>query len=190
VAGIANSVPLAWTMPLADLPEEGWDWQLIKSAQDAASGTRPNLMGALQISIAPAFQGKRLSSMFLAEMRQLARRMGFSSLIAPVRPNRKHLYPLASIESYASWFLPNGLPYDPWLRVHVRAGGRILKTCHSAMRIVGTVTDWQEWTGLRFFESGQHVIPGALVPIMIDLSRDIGSYLEPAVWVVHDIPQE
>ena len=144
-------------------------------------------MGALQISIAPPFQGKGLSSLFIEEMRQLARRKGFSILIAPVRPNRKHLYPLSSIDSYASWSFPDGLPYDPWLRVHVRAGGRILKTCQSAMRIIGTVAEWEEWTGLRFFQTGQYIVPGALVPVVIDLAQDRGTYTEPGVWIVHDI---
>jgi len=186
VAGIANSVPLAWTRPLIDLPEEGWDWQLLKSAQDAASGAQPNIMGALQISVSPIFQGKGLSSIFLEEMRQLARRKGLSVLIAPVRPNKKHLYPLSSIESYAAWALPDGLPYDPWLRVHVRAGGRILKPCHSAMTIVGTVAEWEEWTRLRFFQTGEYIVPGGLVPVTIDLTQDSGTYVEPGVWIVHD----
>ena len=190
VAGIANSVPLACTTPLEDLPDEGWDWELIKSAKDAASGKAPNVMGALQISVAPAFQGKGLSSLLLQEMRQLAQRKGFSNLIAPVRPSRKHLYPLSSIESYMWWTLADGLPYDPWLRVHVRAGGRILKACLSAMRIVGTVAQWEEWTGLRFYENGRYTVPGALVPVQIDVAEDTGLYTEPGVWVVHHVPSD
>ncbi len=187
VAGIANSVPLAWLDTMERLPDEGWDWALTKSASDHTSGQIPNLMCAIQISLSPAFQQKGLSGILLSEMVELARRYGFTRLIAPVRPSKKDRYPLASIDSYIKWTGDDGFPYDPWLRVHVRAGGRILKPCPNAMRIIGTVKEWQEWTGLRFYESAEYIVPGALVPVTINLGEDSGTYIEPNVWVLHDV---
>lgn len=189
VAGIANSVPLAWQHTIEQLPDEGWDWALTKSASDFTSGHVPNMICAIQISVSPAFQRRGLSSILLSEMVELARAYGFPRLIAPVRPSKKDRYPLTSIESYIKWTGDDGLPYDPWLRVHVRAGGRILKPCPSAMRIVGTVAQWQEWTGLRFYESAQYIVPGALVPVTINLADDSGTYIEPNVWILHEGPK-
>jgi hypothetical protein len=54
------------------------------------------------------------------------------------------------------------------------------------MYIPGTVAQWEEWTEMAFPESGEYVIPGALVPITIDCEADHGEYVEPNVWCVHD----
>ena len=57
-----------------------------------------------------------------------------------------------------------------------------------ATRVLGTVAQWEEWTGLVFPDSGSYVVPGALVPVEIDRERDEGLYLEPGVWMVHSPP--
>jgi hypothetical protein len=49
----------------------------------------------------------------------------------------------------------------------------------------GTVTEWEEWTEMALPESGNYVVPGALVPITIDRERNEGAYVEPNVWMVH-----
>jgi len=187
VAGIANSVPLLWEAGVHELPDEGWDWAVIKSASDHAEGLQPNMLCGLQISVAPNFQGKGLSKVLLQEMIELARSKGLPSVIVPVRPSFKDRYPLTPIDRYIKWTVDQGLPYDPWLRVHVRNGGRIVKACPLAMKIVGKVSEWEEWTGLRFFDSGEYIVSGALVPIHIDVEEDVGTYVEPNVWVVHEV---
>ena len=105
----------------------------------------------------------------------------------PVRPNRKSAYPLIPMESYVTWRTPEGLPLDPWLRVHVRLGGEILAVCPESMRITGTVEQWEAWTGLRLPATGSYVVPDGLVPVQIDLDLDQGLYVEPNVWVRHDL---
>jgi hypothetical protein len=74
-------------------------------------------------------------------MRALAAEHGWAQLIAPVRPNWKAPYRLTPIERYAAWTRPDGLPFDPWLRVHARLGGRILGVEPGSLRISGTVAD-------------------------------------------------
>lgn len=185
VVGIANSVPLAWDGAVEDLPEEGWDWALIQSASDHAAGLAPRVLCAIQISIHPAFQGRGLSSRLLKEMLDLAREKGLKRLVAPVRPSLKNRYPLTPMANYVRWTDDRGLPFDPWLRVHVREGGTIVKVCPRAMQITGTIDEWQAWTELRFPESGAYVVPGALAPVQIDLESDTGTYVEPNVWMLH-----
>ena len=45
------------------------------------------------------------------------------------------------------------------------------------------IATWEQWTGMRFPESGEYVVPGALSPITIDRARDLGRYEEPNVWI-------
>lgn len=80
-----------------------------------------------------------------------------------------------------------GLPLDPWLRVHARLGGRILKPCHESKTIRGTRAEWEEWIKIKFPENGEYVILEALSPIQINVEKDEGIYIEPNVWMVHDL---
>ena len=185
VVGMGNSAPLAWTGALADLPEEGWDWALAQAAEDHAAGRRPAIHCALQVAVPPASQGQGISRLMVQAMRAIGAAHGFSQLIAPVRPSAKSRYPLISIDRYVEWTTDEGLPFDPWLRVHARLGARIVKPCHRAMTIPGTIAQWEQWTGLRFPDSGPYVVPGALNPVTIDVEADRGVYVEPNVWMVH-----
>ena len=184
---MGNSVPLQWEKDLAGLPEEGWDWAFEQAVQNHEAGAAPNILCAIQVAIHPAYQGRGLSARMVQTMRSIGQSFGLGSLIAPVRPSQKADYPLSNIDHYINWKSDNGLPFDAWLRVHVRAGGRIIKVCHRSMVIRGTSAEWQSWTGLRFPESGAYYVPGALNPMEMDLDRDAGVYVEPNVWMVHEL---
>lgn len=107
-------------------------------------------------------------------MNSIGKSKGFNYLVAPVRPNEKSKYPLTSIDDYITWKSHEGLPFDAWLRVHVRAGAKIIRPCHEAMTIHGTRAEWEEWTEMKLPQSGKYIIPGALNPISIDIQRDEG----------------
>jgi hypothetical protein len=94
---------------------------------------------------------------------------------------------LINIDDYITWTTNEGLPFDAWLRVHVRLGAMIIKPCHEAMTIRGTRAEWEEWTGMKFPQSGRYVIPGALNPMAMNVGEDEGVYVEPNVWMVHEI---
>ena len=51
--------------------------------------------------------------------------------------------------------------------------------------LVGTVARWEQWTGMRFPDSGPYVVPGALQPVRIDRDKDEGRYEDPHVWMQH-----
>lgn len=90
------------------------------------------------------------------------------------------------IERYMTWRRDDGLPFDPWLRLHERLGGRMLAPCPGSTRISASVAEWESWTAMAFPESGEYVVPGALAVVRIDRDRDVGEYVEPNVWVRHD----
>jgi hypothetical protein len=137
--------------------------------------------------VAPSEQRRGLSATILQAMRATAAANGLTALIAPVRPTLKHRYPLTPMERYARWTRPDGLPFDPWLRVHWRLGAELLQVAPQSMVITGTAQEWEAWTGMYFPESGAYVVPEALQPVLIDLENNSGRYEDPNVWMRHAI---
>jgi GNAT superfamily N-acetyltransferase len=183
------SVPFTWDEdPAESLPEDGWDGVIVAAAVDRLAGRRGNLVSALEISVRPDLRGRGVSDLMLAAMVDNAGALGFPGLVAPVRPNGKHLHPDVSMRDYAATCRDDGLPVDPWLRVHVRAGGRIVGVAPRAMTIAGSTADWREWTGLPFDTTGPVTVPEALIPVYCDVEQDYAVYCEPAVWVHHRLP--
>jgi len=186
IAAMGNCAPLAWEGTAKDLPAGGIDW-ILPSVVEAPKDTSVNTLFALQIVVQPELQGQGLSAEMVRAMMGRGRKAGCGVLYAPVRPSWKDRYPLQACEDYITWRREDGLPYDPWLRVHKRVGGEIIKVCDKSMQMEGTIGEWQKWTGMVFPGSGDYVIPGALVPVRMDVERDLGRYVEPNVWVEHSL---
>jgi hypothetical protein len=53
------------------------------------------------------------------------------------------------------------------------------------MTITAPVAEWEEWTEMRFPESGTYIVPGALTTVEIE--NDFGRYVEPNVWMLHKV---
>jgi hypothetical protein len=182
----AHSVPLAFDGDItAGLPEAGWDWVIRTAIHDHLSGAKPTMVSALEINIRSDLRGSGLSGRMLTAMRDNAARHGFTDLVAPVRPSGKPADIQQPIDEYAHATRPDGLPIDPWLRVHVRAGATIVNVAHYSMTYAGTLPEWRSWTGLPFDRTGPVEVPGALSPIHCDLAQDHAVYVEPNVWVHH-----
>ena len=186
VVARAFSVPFAFNIAeRPELPDGGWDEVIRWAHEDHALARAPNAVSALEISLLPPARGHGNSQRMLAAMKRNARAHGFGDLYAPVRPNQKHLQPHVPIAQYVGARRADGLPQDAWLRVHLRAGGRIVRIAPYAMTIVGTIAEWSRWTGMTFAKSGGIAIEGALSPIHICLEQDYGVYVEPGVWIHH-----
>jgi hypothetical protein len=186
VVATSNAMPLAWDGTDDDLPAS-WDEQVLRSAADVDAGRAPTTLGAMLIVVGRDRRGGGLSGVMLGAMLAAGRAAGYRAVIACVRPTEKHRYPLTPIERYAEWTRPDGLPFDPWIRLHVRLGGRIVRAAPRSMRITGSVADWEGWTGLSFPESGPYIVPTATSPVTIDRQGDEGVYFDQNVWVVHDL---
>ena len=166
------------------LPDNGWDFVIHNGLLTNLRGQEADAVSAVEIVVRPDHQGTGISGLMLTAMRDNAARRGFAELVAPVRPNGKadaH----EPMSTYAFRVREDGLPVDPWLRVHVRAGGRIERVARRSMVIPGTLEEWREWTGLPFDATGQVVVPRALAPVYCDVEQGVATYVEPNVWVVH-----
>ena len=175
-----RTIPFTWDGTLDDLPPGIDALGLRAIAEDGP----PTALSALAAEIDKTYQGSGLSGLVIVTMAELARAHGLPNLVAPVRPSWKDRYPITPIDRYVAWRRPDGLPFDPWMRVHARLGGRILRPEPRSLHITAPLEDWETWTGMAFPEDGQYVFPEGLAPL--DVFGGVGDYWEPNVWMAHD----
>lgn len=175
---VGNCVPLA--CDFNNLPPEGWDWIVETAANDRA---RPkNAIGALAISVPGIHRSKGLARRMIEEFRNLAIAKGLDGVIAPVRPSAKHRHPFLPMEEYLTWTDDQGRMFDPWLRSHLAAGGRIMRPAERSMVVEEPIGFWEMWSGRSFAATGEYAVDGALAPVAIELEQGVGRYVEPNVW--------
>lgn len=182
----ARGCMMPFTMEGDELPDDGWDGVLRRGWLARERGRKPDRVSALEITVRRDLLGRGLSRLMVDAMREHAARLGFAELVAPVRPIWKHEEPYTPMAEYIRRLRhDDDLPHDPWLRTHVRAGGRIVKVAPRSMTIAGTLAEWRKWTGLSFEAPGPIEVPGALTPVLVEPWHDFAVYVEPNVWVVH-----
>jgi GNAT superfamily N-acetyltransferase len=185
VVGKVNSVPFAWTGDDGDLPERGWDAILERAFAERGRGAVPTAVSLVEARVVREQRGAGLSYRLLHAARDNVRRLGLRDLFGPVRPTAKE--PGTPMSEYVAKVRDDGLPADPWLRVHVRIGARIVKVCPLSMTVPGTLAQWREWTGLALTSSGAVDVPGALTPVHVAVEHDHAVYVEPNVWLHHRV---
>jgi len=179
LAAEAHAIPVSWDGSEDDLPT-GWEEGFVRGM---TSEREPTVLMAIAISVAPGRQGQQLSSRMIETFKENARAAGLTAVIAPVRPTWKERYPLIPIERYMRWRRDDGSHFDPWIRIHERVGGEIIAAAPESMLLRAPVTDWEEWTGMRFPEDGEYIFPGCLATLVV---RDgVGTHVEPNVWLRH-----
>ena len=181
-----NCVPVVWEHNIEPLPDEGAGWAITQALANQSQGHRPNILCALSIAVIPEHRGRQISSLMIQQMKKIAQDRKLSSLIVPARPTLKHLYPLTPMERYITWQNENGLPFDPWLRTHIKHGASLVGICPKGASIIDTISNWEARVNMRFPETGDYVIPGGLLPIKIDYTNNQGSYVEPNVWMYYN----
>ena len=180
VLGKGCTIPVAWDGEVYSL--SGGVVEALE--QGFSPETHANVLCALLAVVDPGHQGRGLSGLLIRGMASTAARAGLECLIAPVRPTWKDRHPLVPLDDYMTWLREDGLPFDPWLRLHARLGGKILGVAPRSLDIGGTVGEWEEWTGMRFPWDGEYVVPGALVCVAFE--DGFGRYVEPNVWMRHE----
>jgi hypothetical protein len=179
---VANSVPFACPGP-DRLPPEGWDWVVETAAH--TKDTRINTLGALAVSVSPVHRSKGYARLMIRSLIELAESKKLKGVVVPVRPTAKVRHPWVPIADYMAWTDDDGRPYDPWLRSHLSAGGKVVGPCERSMVVQEPVAFWENWSGKLFEESGDYALEGALAPVKIDIARQTGTYEEPNVWVAY-----
>ncbi|KAK2882592.1 hypothetical protein FQN49_000204 [Arthroderma sp. PD_2] len=170
---------------------------------------QPNALSAISITVHPDYRSMGIAEAIIGAMKEAARDNNLETLVVPLRPTRKQDHPFTSMEDYITWpqLLPKAnfdLPFDPWLRKHVRLGGKFVKIAQQSMYVEGSIAAWQKWTrcdqwktclGAVKFEEGPRksrlyievAFPGGLAPLRLYILENIGVYIEPNVWLYHDL---
>jgi len=174
----ARCLPIRWDGTVGDLPP-GIDGAIARGFDEGDA----NVLCALLIMVPRTVQRRGVSRLAVEAMREIAARNSLHGVIAPVRPSLKERYPITPIERYAAWLREDGLPFDPWMRVHARLGATIVKAGPRSLRITAGIDEWEAWTEMRFPEDGEYVFPGGLAPLSVSGRR--GAYWEPNVWMHH-----
>jgi hypothetical protein len=181
VLGRGCTIPVSWDGRNDTL--SGGVVDVLTGAFD--EGDAANVLCALVAVVDPRQQGRGLSGHIIEGMAATAGRAGLECLLAPVRPTWKDRYPLIPTEDYMNWTRKDGLPFDPWIRLHARLGAEILAVAQRSLDISGSVAEWEEWTGMSFPQDGEYIVPGALVPVRFE--SGVGRYVEPNVWMRHGV---
>jgi len=179
IVGRGRAIPFRWDGSLADLPA-GIDAVGLRAVGEQAA---PTAVSALAAEIENGRQGQGLSQLIIRAMALVTRNAGLDPLVAPVRPSLKDRYPLIPIEEYARWQRADGLPFDPWMRVHARLGATILRGEPRSLEITAPVADWERWIGMELPQPGEYVFPAGLAPLTV--ADGVGRYWEPNVWMLH-----
>jgi len=186
---VGHTVPLAWNQRADGLPDAIEDI-LLSAIRCHEAGKPANTVAVLGVFVSGDCQSNGLRALLLNVVKQLAIEQSFASMIVPVRPAFKTRYPLVSMNAYIAWKRADGSPFDPTIRYHWKAGATVMKTAPRAMTVIGTVADWENWTDMRFTESGEYIVDGALKPVLIDLASDHGWYEDPFLWMHHLIERK
>lgn len=165
----------------------------------------PNALSAISITVRPDRRSLGLAEAVIQAMKQTAIKKNLDVLVVPLRPTRKSEFPSVDMADYITWpqlpIMPDlDLPFDPWLRKHIRLGGQIIKVAPTSMRVEGSIADWQHWTRSDDWRalpgkcdsdqlSVEVQFPGGLAPLRVFVEEDRAVYIEPNVWLYHDLQQ-
>ncbi|KAB8259061.1 hypothetical protein BDV32DRAFT_150773 [Aspergillus pseudonomiae] len=173
----------------------------------AARIEQPNALAAISITVSPEYRSQGLAEALILAMKEAAIERNFDAMVVPLRPTRKSEFPMTNMTDYVLWRAttpdPN-LPFDPWLRKHVRLGAKVIKVARGSMRVEGSVEEWQQWTGVNIPQAAQGgslkleaesgkayvevVFPRGLVPLRYYVDEQRCVYIEPNVWLHHALP--
>ena len=183
--GFGNTLPLYYSGTNEDLPDRGWDWMVQRAVAQFEQGVEPNCLGGLQIVVFSSYRQQGYSRIILQQIKSWFRTSTLHRFILPIRPIFKDRHPEISMEEYMTWE-SHGIAYDPWIRLHLSQGGRMIKVCERSMEVIGDKAEWQRWTGISINGSGHYPVPGGLSEIEFSSESDLGIYREPNIWTVYE----
>lgn len=186
VLACGHAIGFEWDGDIDNLPS-GWDGVIEKGVLDKENQEEVNAVSAISIVIEPDHRGKGLSEIMVRAMKEVAKKAGFLQMVAPVRPSLKSNYPLLPIEKYAHLTREDGQPFDPWIRVHCKTGAEVVKMAEASMVMEASVSDWESWINMKLPISGEYTFMGGLVPLKVDIESDKAVYVEPNVWIQHQL---
>ncbi len=185
--GVGNAVLLSWDGTSADLPQ-GWDGALSRALAESQRGVAPNTLVILAGIIDSRHKERKIAGLIVDAFKALAASLSLSRVLVALRPIAKTAYQAVPLEEYCTLKNEDGSLADGWLRLHCNAGGRVVGWEEKSQYVEGTVDQWEQWAGRRFFSSGKHFLPDTLAPVHVDMEKGTAQYYDPCIWVEHPLP--
>ncbi|MDN4524087.1 non-ribosomal peptide synthetase [Fictibacillus fluitans] len=189
IAAVGNTVPVQWDGSVEQLPN-GWDEGLLQGLHEAGEHNSPDTLLVLAGVVNEKYQGHGLASILIEAFKHMAHGQSLKRIIVPVRPTGKTQYPDLDFPEYCSLLREDGLPVDPWLRSHIRAGGKVLQLAEKSQVVEGTIEDWKQWGLTDCTKAGSYHIQDTLQPVWMDPDNDRGVYYDPSIWVQHFLHED
>jgi hypothetical protein len=161
-----NMLPFSWDGTTKGLPQSAVE--LVRRAlDDRRRGAHPTALGVLQIVVNPSGHASEVARRMQGVLTAFATAIQVTDLLVAVRPADA---PNRSLDAR---------------REHLKsvAGGTPLGLIDAWRTVSADLDEWLSWTGVAAPASGEYLVPGALTPIEVDTSEEIGVYVEPRVWM-------
>ncbi|AGB80667.1 amino acid adenylation enzyme/thioester reductase family protein [Serratia sp. FGI94] len=184
LSGAVHTTRIDWDGQTASL-QRGWTGAIADGISRDAS-RKPNTLVALAALVAPQERGQGLSRILLDTIKQHAIASGMTRCIIPLRVTGKAAYPAMTFADYVYATDADGRPLDPWLRVHLAAGARLLGIADRSQRVAADSKRWSQWLAQDVTAPGLHHHPSLFTPLSVD-EQGQGIYDEPCVWVEHPL---
>ncbi len=175
-----------------ELPKDGWEGGVKEIIDTYKQHKTPNTLMALSAVVSLEARGQGLGDKILNAFLQRAKELGLSRVIVPARPINKNAFPDTTMQEYVNLYdNETNKHVDPWIRAHLRQGGKIAgigkdsHVIHSDKGKFPSVEKWQKWTGMNFDKDGFYDIPGGNAKLHIH--NGIGEYREDCIWIVYDV---
>ena len=189
IAGTVKGIPLHWNTEISELPKT-WEQVVEVGVNQHQSGVTPNAFVILGGSIAPCYKTNGLSKYLLKAMKELCLRQGICTLLAPVRPSAKHNFPSMCTEEYIKLTDSDGRVLDPWLRMHLAEGARVLHIASNFQRVEANINDWSELVDSELLREQHVVVPLANELLSIDHKAGMGVLSESNIWIIYEFDED
>ncbi len=192
IAATAHICPNFWNQPDEMLPEEGFDWGISNAQKLYREKVTPNCLVGTAMNVLPKWKNYGLSDLCGHYILELTRKNNFKAFYLPIRPVTKVKHQKMGIEEYVALKDDKGQIFDYWMRAHVAAGAKFIKTAARSEYVTGTVAEWESCLpGEKFPMSGEYLVTdrkfSMVAPLVIDVEKDIGIYVDPGIWLKYDV---
>lgn len=179
-----------WDGSVDSLPEDGWTGSTITSYKNEMEKIKNNTMVGLFAHVTKKFRDKKLSGELIESMKKLAKKYNYK-LIIPLRPPSRYQKEYCSMdfEKFCNLKREDGMPVDPWFRLHRKLNAKFLKISKTSHQRAMSISTFYKLFGKKNIEKTGYYdfeIFGNWHNIYIDLSLSVVVMNEGCQWVEHN----